>query len=93
MFIELVDDTLCPAQVQLFALERSVDVSQLDAHLAHQQTVVLIGPVDARHALVADLETGAQSQARYGGKVVNMFAIIKLEGNKLKSVPLIFSSD
>lgn len=56
MFVELVDDALRPAQVQLFALERSIDVSQLDAHLANQQTVVLVCPVNARHALVANLE-------------------------------------
>jgi len=57
LFVELVDDPLGPLQVQLLTLQRTVDVCQLDAHLAHQETVILIGPIDAGHALVAHLGT------------------------------------
>lgn len=46
LFIELIDDAFCPLQVQVFAFGRSIDVSQLDAHLTNQQAVVLVGPVN-----------------------------------------------
>lgn len=36
LLIEFVDDSLRPLQVKLFTLQRSVDISQLDAHLTHQ---------------------------------------------------------
>ena len=55
LFVELVDDPLCPLQVQVLTLQWSIHISQLDAHLAHQQSIVLVGPVDAREAFIAHL--------------------------------------
>lgn len=36
LLIELVDNALRPLQMQVLVLQRPVDVSQFDAHLAHQ---------------------------------------------------------
>lgn len=36
LLIELVDNALCPLQMQVLALQRPIDVSQFNAHLAHQ---------------------------------------------------------
>ena len=56
LFVELVDDALGPLEVQVLAFQGPVDVGQFDAHLTHQQPVVLIGPVDAGRLLVPHLE-------------------------------------
>lgn len=42
LLIELIDDSLCPLQMQVLAFQRSIDVSQFNAHLAHQQPVILV---------------------------------------------------
>lgn len=55
LLVELVDYALCPLQMQVFALQRPVDVGELNAHLTHQQPVVLVGPVDTRGRVVAHL--------------------------------------
>ena len=55
LFIEFIDDPFCPLQVQLLTFQWAVDVSQLDAHLAHQQPIVLIGPIDTRHSFITHL--------------------------------------
>lgn len=47
LLIELIDDALGPLKVQVTDFGRPVDVCQLDTHLAHQQSVVLIGPVNS----------------------------------------------
>jgi len=47
LLIELIDDAFCPFEVQVAGFRRPVDVCQLNADLAHQQAVVLIGPVDS----------------------------------------------
>ena len=57
LLVELVDDAIGPLQVQLFTLQWTIDICQLDAHLAHQETVVFIGPIDTGHALFAHLGT------------------------------------
>lgn len=46
LLIKLIDDALCPLEVQVSDLGGPVDICQLDAHLAHQKSVVLVGPVD-----------------------------------------------
>ena len=55
LFIELIDNPLCPFQVQLFTLQWSIDISQLYAHLVHQQSVVLIGPINNRYSFITHL--------------------------------------
>lgn len=60
LFIELVDDPLCPLQVQFLTLQRSIDISQFDAHLAHQQSVIFVGPINPRHSFITHLERCAQ---------------------------------
>lgn len=60
LLIEFVDDSLRPLQVKLLTLQRSVDISQLDAHLTHQQSIVFIGPVNTWHAVISHLERRAQ---------------------------------
>lgn len=47
LFIKLIDNAFCPLQMQVLALCRPIDVSQFDAHLTNQQTVVLVGPVNS----------------------------------------------
>lgn len=61
LFIEFVDDSLRPLQMQLLTLQRPIDISQFDAHLAHQQSIVFIGPVDTGHAVIAHLERRART--------------------------------
>lgn len=46
LFIKLIDDALCPLEVQVPDLSGSIDICQLDAHLAHQKSVVLVGPIN-----------------------------------------------
>lgn len=60
LLIEFVDDSLRPLQVKLLTLQRSVDISQLDAHLTHQQSIVFIGPVNTCHAVISHLERRAR---------------------------------
>lgn len=67
LLIKLVHDALRPLQVQVFVLQRPVDVGELDAHLTHKQPVVLIGPVDARGRIVAHL--GSTSTDRTSSKI------------------------
>lgn len=59
LLIEFVDDSICPLQVKLLTLQRSVDISQLDAHLTHQQSIIFIGPVNTWHAVISHLERRA----------------------------------
>lgn len=56
LFIELIDDALCPLQMQILALQRPVDVGKLNAHLADEQPVILIGPVDTCRWIIAHLQ-------------------------------------
>lgn len=46
LLIKLVDDALRPLKVKIFVLQWPINISQLDAHLADQKPVILIGPVD-----------------------------------------------
>lgn len=55
LFVELVHNALSPLEVEVFALERPIDVGKLDAHLAHQEPVVLIGPVNPRTPIIPNL--------------------------------------
>lgn len=59
LFVEFIDDPFSPLQVQLLTLQRSVDISELDAHLANQQSVIFVCPVDPRHSFVTHLGTRA----------------------------------
>lgn len=56
LFIELIDDAVSPLQMQVLALQRPIDVRQFNAHLADQQPVVLIGPVDTCGWIISHLE-------------------------------------
>lgn len=56
LFVELVDYSLGPLQVQLLTLQWSIDISQLDAHLTHQHSIIFIGPVNTGHSFIAHLE-------------------------------------
>ncbi len=47
LLIKLIDDALCPLEVQVTDFGRSIDICQFDTHLANQQSVVLIGPVNS----------------------------------------------
>lgn len=58
LFVEFVHNALSPLEVQIFAFERPVDVSQLDAHLTHQEPVVFIGPVNPRTPIITNLGEG-----------------------------------
>lgn len=55
LFIELVDNALCPLQMQVLALQRPIDVSQFNAHLADQQPVILVGPINTCRWIVTHL--------------------------------------
>lgn len=46
LLIKLINDALCPLEVQVTDFGRSIDICQLDTHLAHQQSVILIGPIN-----------------------------------------------
>lgn len=56
LLVELVDDALRPLQVQVFALQGAVDVCQLNAHLADQQPVIFIRPINAVCWVISHLE-------------------------------------
>lgn len=57
LLIEFIDDAFCPLQVQVADFGRSIDVCQLDTHLAHQQSVILIGPINSRTVHIIHLLT------------------------------------
>lgn len=72
LLVKFIDDALCPLEVQVSDLGGSIDICQLDTHLAHQESVVLVGPVNSRTVDVVYLkQTGillseAQRPASYG---------------------------
>lgn len=47
LFVELIDDSFCPFEVQVTDFGWSIDICQLYAHLAHQQSIVLVGPINS----------------------------------------------
>lgn len=47
LFIKFIDDPFRPLQVQVTNFGRTIDVCQLNTHLAHEHPVVLIGPINS----------------------------------------------
>lgn len=47
LLIKLVDYAFCPLDVQVPDFGWSIDVCQLDTHLAHKESVILIGPINS----------------------------------------------
>lgn len=47
LLIKLINNPSGPFEVQVPDLGRSIDICQLDTHLTHQQSVILIGPIDS----------------------------------------------
>lgn len=56
LLIKLIDDALCPLEVQVTDLGGPIDICQLDTHLTHQKSVVLVGPVDSWTVDIIHLE-------------------------------------
>lgn len=56
LLIELVNNALRPLQVQVLALQRAVDVCKFNAHLADQQPVIFIGPINAVCWIISHLK-------------------------------------
>lgn len=80
LFIELVDDALCPLQMQLLALQRPIDVGQFDTHLTHQQPVILVGPVDTSGRVIAHLweSTSRYNMSADGAACIHCVNVIPL---------------
>lgn len=47
LLIKLIDNALCPLEVQVTHFGWSIDICQLNTDLANQQPVILIGPVNS----------------------------------------------
>ena len=47
LFVELVHDAFRPLEVEVATFGGPVDVCQLNADLAHEQPVILVGPVNS----------------------------------------------
>lgn len=47
LLIKLIDDAFRPLKMEVTDFGWSIDICQLDTHLAHQESVVLVGPVDS----------------------------------------------